>query len=168
MRWFLLVTLLVTPSAFARSGSISGTQVSKLTLGVDEGVVPLPLPPPSINLTGLSVRLIDHQIQLLEFSRGSFAGPIASLAFGGAALVAGAVMLPLAAGIPFVALMLMGGSALPLLIGVVWLVGNIGFNADIDRAIKKLRDERSALGAPPVAQLHLPASEPELLQVVSF
>ncbi|PZR14028.1 MAG: hypothetical protein DI536_11985 [Archangium gephyra] len=112
--------------------------------------------------------MIDHQIQLLDFSRASLAGPLTTLVIAATALVAGAVMLPFGYGFLIVGLMVMGGSVLPMGIGFVWLASNLSHNASIDRSIKKLRSDRAALSGSPTAHLQFPPSEPELLQVASF
>ncbi|MGV3620752.1 MAG: hypothetical protein ACO1OB_08040 [Archangium sp.] len=162
----MLLTLLVTPCAFASSVSISGGQLSKLTLGVEEGFVPAPMPPPSppvVNLNALSVRLIDHQIQLLELGRASLAGPITSLAFAGTGLAVGGVMLGIGYTTAVIGVIVMAGAALPLAIGIAWLVANLNFNARTDATIKTLHNDRAALGAPLNAGL-----SPQLVQVATF
>lgn len=142
MRAFVLLTLLVTPSAFASSVSISGTHASKLTLGAEEAARPT-------GFAALEVRLIDHQLQLLEFDRGSMVGPALSMAIGGAAIVVGIVTA--AVGGFALGIMILVGAVVPLVIGIGWLVANIVHNNAIDVAVKQLVDQRAALGAPLVS-----------------
>lgn len=168
MRAVLLLTLLVTPSAFASSFFMPGAQPSKLTLAAEPqpGFEPAPFPPATstLNVTAITVRLIDLQVQRLEFETLSLAGPVTFLVVGGAEIVVGLVMVSLGASISLLGLVVLAGSALPLAIGLVWLVSNLGFNARLNAAVEKLREERRALGV--VTQFT--ASEPELVQLASF
>lgn len=147
MRCLVLLVVLVAPVAFA--GSLSGTHASKLTLRAEPEFVPTPMPSSSVNLTSATVRLIDHQLQLLDFQKSSLVGPVFTLAVGGAMVLTGAVMMlvgiNLAGAVALIGFTVLVGAALPLAIGITWLVVNLGFNERIAGAMEKLRDERKSL-----------------------
>jgi hypothetical protein len=154
MRLLLAAFLLTTAPALAQS--LPGQQSSKLVLlAGEEGAKQLAIPPPPPATAQSFVpedpfapiykRLVSMQLQLMELQRVSLAGPIAVTLFGGTGLAVGITMLAVgfaSYGFFIVGLIVLGVSALPLLIGIPWLVGATSTNARITRAIEKLKREQ--------------------------
>jgi hypothetical protein len=165
MRFFLLAVVVVATPVLAQA--LPGQQASRLVLLAGEeapkAIVGLPPPPPAVQntltedpFTPIYRRMVSLQLQLLDFQRVSLAGPLAVTLFGGTAALAGVVMLLMGAasyGFFIVGLVVLGGSSLPLLIGLPWLVGTLNTNARISREIEKIKREQRALMSRPIEPL---------------
>lgn len=143
MRLLFLVLWLVAPAAFASVGELTRD-------------------------ARLHVRLLDQQIDWLDQSKRSLVGPVTTLAFGGSAFVAGAVIFSVAmvqrSFIFVVGIVVAGIALVPIMVGVVWFAATVGYNHRLEAAIEKLTGERDALR--PVSLL--PSSEPKLFELASF
>lgn len=158
MRFFLVAFVLSATPVLAQS--LPGHQASRLVLlaGEPGTKAVIPPPPPSVQnlqpedpFTPIYRRMVSMQLQLLEFQRVSLAAPLTLTLFGGTAVVVGLGMLLLGIsnyGFFIVGLIMMGGSSLPLLIGVPWLVSTMNMNARITREIEKVNREQRQLSRP--------------------
>ena len=144
-----LVVVVLSSAAFAQGPSLPGLQPSLLTLGALEETLP-PLPPPSLNLTSVHLRLIDQQIQLLGFQKRPLGGGVVLTVFGSAAVLSGLIMIPISYLFVF-GLIFTGAALLPFAAGLVWLLTDLSFNRRIDEAITRLLEERVQFGAPVTA-----------------
>jgi hypothetical protein len=131
----------------SRDTDCKGARICQANTCVDgpAGMAPsslAPLPPtPSVSSNqDVLTQMAVYQIQMLQFQKLSLAGPIFTLVIGGAGLIVGAVMLPFAYYLLAVALVIMANAALPLAIGLTWLLVNIGYNVRIDAAIRNIRN----------------------------
>lgn len=158
MRFFLVAFVLSATPVLAQS--LPGQQASRLVLlaGEPGAKAVIPPPPPSVQnlqpedpFTPIYRRMVSMQLQLLEFQRVSLAAPLTLTLFGGTAAVVGLGMILLGIGnygFFIVGLIMLGGSSLPLLIGVPWLVSTMNTNARITREIEKVNREQRQLNRP--------------------
>ncbi len=159
MRLVLVVGVLMAAQAFAQS--LPGQQVSQVVLlRAEDGAksITLPPPPPAVTaaqlpddpFASLHRRIVTMQLQLLEFHRVSLAGPLALTIIGGSAFVIGISLMLLSVGVGYgafiVGLVMLIGSALPLLAGLPWLIGSVSANAKVDQEAVRLRTELRQLG----------------------
>jgi hypothetical protein len=162
MRLVLLVVVVSASAAFA----LPGEQVSKLTLGAEEGAKTLsappsplvPLPPSAFGAATLGeplsvqlrLRLIAMELRSLRFQKNDLVGPLILTLLGGTGVLGGLTALGVSVTAGYTAMiigmimMMVGGG--PLLIGVPWLVVALSRNAAISREMDKLEMERSSLG----------------------
>ena len=147
---FLFLVLVLSSAAFAEGEPLPGTQPSRVSLTGDQRI---------------DLRVIDNQIQLLEFQKVAVAGPVFLTAFGGAAVLAGAGMvLALGGSLAFflIGLPLIGVGLVLASIGVVWLLINQGINRRLEKAIQALHDQRPSLARAPTTQV------PAMVTLVTF
>lgn len=147
-------------STQALAQSLPGTQVSRVVLLLAEEraqSLALPPPPPATPSTQVSEdpfapfhrRMLSMQLQLMELHRAPLGGPLSLTIIGGSALVLGGAMLLLSAAIGFVAVIgvvMVLGSLLPLLVGIPWLISNVGANNKLDLEMDKVRTELRRFG----------------------
>lgn len=163
MRFFIVAFVLSAAPCLAQS--LPGQQASKLVLLAGESGDPgvktaLPPPPPAIRLepagdpfAPIYQRMVTNQLQLLEVVKVSLAGPLTITLIGGTGLVVGITSLALGAlsySFFIVGLIVLAGSALPLLIGLPWLIGSMNTNARITVEIDKLKREQRQLDSRPM------------------
>jgi hypothetical protein len=173
MRTLALLVSLVAASSFAH-GLLPGEQASRLTLGAEDPaktfVLP-PLPPSSMGgptlvdpNAAVHLRLVAMEIRLLNTLRPSIAAPLAVTIIGGTAAVVGisSLLLGIGGGYTFaiIGIVLLIGSAAPLLIGGIWLGVVMAQNTSITKQIEKLEEERRALGLSSVSAA--PTEQPTL------
>lgn len=156
MRVLLLLVVVAAAPVFAQS--LPGQQASRLVLLAQESAPSLALPPlpPPVNPLNAPTedpfapvyrRMFTLQIRLLELQRVSIAGPLAVTLVGGTALLTGGVLLFFGYAGFVIGLVMMACSALPLLIGIPWLVANMSTNSMLNKEIAKLKLEVRQLGA---------------------
>lgn len=159
MRFFLVAFVLSATPVLAQS--LPGQQASRLVLLAGEPGAKaqvMPPPPPSVQntqpedpFTPIYRRMVSMQLQLLEFQRVSIAAPLTLTLFGGTAAIVGLGMVLIGVasyGFFIVGLVMLGGSSLPLLIGIPWLVSTMNMNARITREIEKVNREQRQLSRP--------------------
>jgi hypothetical protein len=158
MRTLALITVLVAAPSFAQ-GLLPGEQLSRLTLGAEDPAKTLVLPPlppsalggPALVDPNLAVhlRLVAMEIRLLNTMRPSLAAPLTVTIIGGVAALVGlsSLLLGVGGGYTFViiGIVMLIGSAAPLLIGGIWLGVVVAQNTSITRQISKLEEEQRAL-----------------------
>ena len=156
MRLVLVVAVVVAGSSFAQS--LPGTQASRLVLTADPKAE-ISLPPPPQASAGyldpnfmLLQRVMSLEVRLLEMQKMSIAAPLTITLFGGTGALLGALSLlaGIGAGYGFfiVGLVALSVSALPLLIGIPWLVAATSTNERVDREIAQLKSERLRMVQP--------------------
>ncbi len=142
-------------STQALAQALPGTQVSRVVLLLaEEGAqsLALPPPPPAASSTQVSEdpfaalhrHMLSMQLQLMELHRVPLGGPLSLTIIGGSALVLGGALLLLSAAIGFFAAIgavMVIGSLLPLLVGIPWLISNVGANHKLDLEMEKVRTE---------------------------
>ena len=106
------------------------------------------------DVDSFSAKLIDRQILELETAKVSMAGPVTTLALGGAALGFGLFTMATAS-TQFVFFLYLGLTAtlvaiVPIAMGIVWLCANVIANERIDVAVRRLRDPQAADGLVPL------------------
>lgn len=125
MKALLLLTLLVTPSAFASSVRFFGP--------AETGVVSQLSKP----------KLVEMQVELLELQKFSLAGPVFTTVVGGLTAVTGASMfiagMFVPGGLVIVGFVFLMAALVPVGIAVAWWVGALTHNEAIDAQIRALR-----------------------------
>jgi hypothetical protein len=156
MRLVLVVAVVVAGSSFAQS--LPGRQASRLVL-LAEPKAEISLPPPPQSSAGyldpsflLLQRVMSLEVRLLEMQRMSIAAPLTITLFGTTGAFVGALSMVAALGGGYgfliVGIVALSISALPLLIGIPWLVAATSTNDRVDREIAQLKSERLRMVQP--------------------
>lgn len=159
MRLVLVVGVLMATQALAQT--LPGQQVSRVVLlGAEEGLksLAMPPPPPSVPLAQLAEdpfaslhrHMLSMQLQHLELHRVSLAGPLTITIIGGSAFVIGGALMLLSLSTGYTAaiigLVMFIGSALPLIVGIPWLIATVISNNKINQEVLKVRAELKRYG----------------------
>lgn len=155
MRLVLVVAVVVAGSSFAQS--LPGRQASRLVLLAEPAEISLPPPPQSsagyLDPSFLLLqRVMSLEVRLLEMQRMSIAAPLTITLFGATGAFVGALSMVAAIGGGYgfliVGIVALSISALPLLIGIPWLVAATSTNDRVDREIAQLKSERLRMVQP--------------------